>query len=528
MNLWLVVSVSLGFTVTCALTPAIIRMAKAGKLGQRLSDLHHTHKGYVPRVGGLALAAAFVVGELFVALVFPQERAATPGRNVVVLTSLAMFVLGFVDDLKPLGAKRKLLGQIVIALIAWNAGIAIEGFRLPFTEQTLQLHAWSALVTVLWLVGMTNLVNLIDGVDGVAGGISLMLMALLAYIGHEGGHFELLAAAMAGALLGFLWFNFPPARIYLGDGGAYFLGFQIGLFSLVNSHKGTIFAALVAPLFVLALPIVDTALAILRRGLQGLPIFRADSRHIHHRLLTQGFSRRQVVFWIYGISLVFLAMGLVAFWSRGKLVPVLLGLGVLILLICAGQLRFSREWFSVGRVVGNSLEMRHEIQYALCLTRWLALEGGRSASVQSLWEELVFSAKKMGFTAVRLKLADGEQVWQSETPHLTSLFRHPLQGGRLGTLELRAPLIVHQLSGKDADPAIVDDSGERLYEILSELLAEGWMKAAAKWQGEAKTALRFDSSVAHGRRRMFPFALSSARSQDLPASLSQPSRHAKV
>src|SRR5205814_1774182 len=106
----------------------------------------------------------------------------------------------------------------------------------------------------------------------------------------------------------------------------------IGLFSLVNSHKGTIFAALVAPLFVLALPIVDTGLAILRRGLRGLPIFRPDRRHLHHRLLGIGFSRRKAVLWFYAITLVFLVMGLAAYWSRGELVPILVGLATLVLL----------------------------------------------------------------------------------------------------------------------------------------------------------------------------------------------------
>jgi UDP-GlcNAc:undecaprenyl-phosphate GlcNAc-1-phosphate transferase len=147
---------------------------------------------------------------------------------------------------------------------------------IPFSATIIDLGNWGILITVLWLVGMTNLINLIDGADGLAGGICLMLMVLLAYVGHESGSFELLVSGMAGALLAFLWFNFPPARIYLGDGGAYFLGFQIGLLAILSSHKGTVLAALVAPLFVLALPIIDTALAILRRGLRGLPIFRPD------------------------------------------------------------------------------------------------------------------------------------------------------------------------------------------------------------------------------------------------------------
>ena len=211
-----------------------------------------------------------------------------------------MFALGFWDDLKPLGAKRKLLGQIAIALTVCAFGMGIQKFKIPFTSTILDLGGWGVLLTVLWLVGMTNLINLIDGVDGLAGGICLMLMGLLAYVGHDSGGFECLVSGMAGALIGFLWFNFPPARVYLGDSGAYFLGFQIGLFALINSHKGTVLAAMVAPLFVLALPILDTSLAILRRGLRGLPIFRADKRHLHHHLLHMGLSRRRVVFYFYG------------------------------------------------------------------------------------------------------------------------------------------------------------------------------------------------------------------------------------
>src|SRR5204862_6919984 len=151
---------------------------------------------------------------------------------------------------------------------------------------------------------MTNLISLVDGVDGLAGGICLMLMALLSYVGHVNGSFVLLTAGMAGALLGFLRFNFPPARIYMGDGGAYFLGFQIGVFSIASSQKGAIFGALAAPLFVLALPILDVALAILRRGFRGLPIFRPDRSHIHHRLIGMGLSRRKVVVSIYALTLV--------------------------------------------------------------------------------------------------------------------------------------------------------------------------------------------------------------------------------
>src|SRR5262249_24051207 len=189
-------------------------------------------------------------------LLFPQ-LGNTREQLVVLGTSLAMFGLGLRDDLKPLGAKRKLLGQVLIAVVVCCFGIGITNFKIPFSGEIVSLGSWGVLLTILWLVGMTNLINLIDGVDGLAGGISLMLMALLAYVGHQNGVFDLLARGMAGALLPSLGSNFPPARIYLGDSGAYFLGFQIGLLALVSSHKGTVVAALVTPLFVLALPIVD-------------------------------------------------------------------------------------------------------------------------------------------------------------------------------------------------------------------------------------------------------------------------------
>ena len=146
---------------------------------------------------------------------------------------------------------------------------------------------------------MTNLVNLIDGIDGLAAGICLMLTVLLMDPQASGTAIPLMVCGVAGSLLGFLVFNFPPAKIYMGDGGAYFLGFPIGELTISNSHKGTVAAALVAPLFVLALPILDVSLAIMRRGLKGLPLFRADRRHIHHRLLEMGLSRRRAVIAMY-------------------------------------------------------------------------------------------------------------------------------------------------------------------------------------------------------------------------------------
>src|SRR5207247_2811996 len=161
-------------------------------------------------------------------------------------------------------------------------------------------------------------------IDALAGGISLMLMCLMAYVSFHGSTFLfLLAFWMAGALLAFLRFNFPPARIYMGDVGAYFLGFLLGSMTIASSNKGAVAAALVAPLMALGLPIIDTSLAIVRRGLKGLPIFRPDRKHIHHFLIKAGWSRRRAVLTLYVVSLVFLVMAVGLFSSEGHLIPVL-------------------------------------------------------------------------------------------------------------------------------------------------------------------------------------------------------------
>lgn len=459
------------------LMPLIIRHASLIEGRGRGRDLHHTHSTPIPRLGGLALAGAYVLLHLvLLSSSAPSEFVVDP--TVALLSSLSMFALGFWDDVRALGAKKKLVGQIIIASAVWFSGVGIQQFSLPGDESLVLPRVWSAVFTVAWLVGMTNLINIIDGVDGVAGGICFMLMLLTTYVGR--GHFYLcvISAGMAGALLAFLRYNFPPARVYLGDGGAYFLGFLIGLFSLANSQKGTIAAALIAPLFVLALPIVDTGIAILRRGLRGLPIFRPDKRHIHHRLLLSGLSRREVVLSIYTLTAVFMALGLVAFWSSAKLIPVLIGVAMLILLIVAGNVKFSREWFAVGRVVGNSIEMRQEIRYALAMVRWLELEGQRCRSVGELSECLLFCARRLGFTSALIK-AQGEEFAMGAPTHSQEC--HTI------TVELTCPIpaqltLVAPRRAPDAEnlrfvPTVND---ENVFEILSELLAEGWMRAARR------------------------------------------------
>lgn len=455
---------AIGFIVCLFVIPEILtRLAPA--VASR-KELHQTHQAPVPRFGGLALAVAFVcVTAASYALVPPQ-----PGHRRVVLglASLAMFGLGFWDDLKALGAKKKLLGQILIALAAFWFGLRVDTFKNPLTGVVHELGGWSVFATVFWLVAMTNLINLIDGIDGLAGGISLMLMGLLVYVGMHGQLFSLcIAVGMAGALIAFLYFNFPPAKIYLGDGGAYFLGFLIGALTIENSNKGTIAAALIAPIFALALPILDTSFSILRRGLKGLPLFRPDRRHIHHRLLHQGWSRRRTVLTLYAVSLVFLALAFVVFWSDGRLTPILFGLGFVLVLIVAPSIGLIRNWLTVGRALGNSLEMRREIQYALLLRNWLEMEAERTESLAALWDDFTFVARKLGFTEITLTHRDARCSWtgvDEESPLRSA--RHELHiTGETVLLDVFAPKAMH----------------EERFQILHELAAEMWQHAAQRW-----------------------------------------------
>lgn len=496
-------------SITAALIPLIRICAIARALGNDAREFHQTHNRPVPRLGGLAIAVAFVVAWIVDTLVSAPTPETQHVRWVILGSALAMFVLGFWDDLLPIGARKKFLWQVLIALGVCAMGLGVELFKNPFTGEIYNVHWAGWILTVLWLVGMTNLINLIDGIDGLAGGVSLMLMVLLAVMAASTHGYPLMIAGVAGAIVGFLFFNFPPARIYMGDGGAYLLGFLIGILSLVQSHKGTVAAALIAPLVVLALPILDVTVAIGRRGLRGLPIFRPDRRHLHHRLLQSGFSHRRVVLILYGFTLMCLVIGFGVFWSEGRLAPLALGGVCFVMLVAAQTFGFNREWFSVGRVLGNSLDMRRESQYALALARWLELEGERAATVEGLWTDFTFLAGKLGFNRVRLSLPDGSRVWESPRPELpepTLSSKHELGATGEMSMEFTAP---------------ASAMSDRMFEHLCELTMEAWVKAAMRWKKVNDSSLAFSARAADASPGRPPLSvlIPATKPQDLGSSI---------
>lgn len=481
----MLISGIVGLTVSWSLIPLIQKLAAQRTEAPTDRSFHHTHTTPIPRFGGVAMAAAFVVLVLVIGALNGFTSVFRPAHLGMVIGSLAMFALGLRDDFKPLGAKFKLLAQVLVALIVYYCGVQIAQFKNPFTGEVYHLGVWSVIPTVFWLVALTNLINLIDGIDGLAGGIALMLMCLLACFGFSSDPFAMgLTVGMAGAIVGFLRFNFPPARIYMGDGGAYFLGFLIAALTITSSRKGTVAAALIAPIFALALPIADVMLAILRRGLKGLPIFRPDRKHIHHKLVEFGFSRRGAVLVLYGLSLVFLLLAFVVFWSRGQLAPILFGAMFLIFFVSARLFGFVKDWNAVGKELGVSFGLRKETRYALALCQWLEMEAERCETLQELWTTYLFITRKLGLSQVKLLLDSGRTVSREQLIHRQATDyhrnRHEMPLANIKAIEF----------GSESSAM-----SPHLFEHLTELAAEGWMKAVKRWQAVNQVPVVFEPAM---------------------------------
>jgi len=474
----------LGFLSCWGVIQLILKTVKKGGYASPGRDFHHLHKMPIPRLGGVALVIAFALVAIAIYFLGSLSEASTKTLAVIFFSSLAMFGLGFWDDLRPLGARTKLLAQIAIAAAAYDGSIRIDIFKSPLTQGNFDLGALSFFATVLWLVSLTNLINLIDGIDGLAGGICLMLMFLLANLGMGDslGISMLLAIGVAGALVGFLKFNYPPAKIYMGDGGAYFLGFLIGLLSIVSSNKGTVAAALIAPAFALAFPIVDVSLAVLRRALRGLPIFRPDRKHIHHHLITLGVSRERTLLNLYTVSLLCLFLAFGEFYLQGRMLPLYCGLLFLVLLIAGHLSGFTKDWFRVSSQLGKSLALRKETQYALALNRWIILEVERRVPADEIWQDYQLVVKKLGFSKLKLSLPDGSSnTWQVDA---------------LNKNESELQHTVHEMSDGTVIELFADKTlmSESQFDLLGDLAAEAWYKIAAKWRTIHGVPIHFHSS----------------------------------
>ena len=316
--------------LSLVLTPWVIRLAHAiGALDQ--PNERKAHSQPMPRIGGVAVFASFFVSlGLFLAfdpyLAFPRWIVGAQGLMLMVALALVA-LLGVWDDLKSLKPTQKFAVQLFLSSAVYFAGFRISGITHPFNPGLLNLGVFDYLVTVLWIVGVTNAINLIDGLDGLASGVSAIAALTIVPIAilHGEPGTAVIALILTGAVLGFLRYNFNPAKIFLGDSGSLFLGFMLAILSTQSSTKSSTAFSILVPILALGLPIMDTLLSMVRRLLRSfLPnnsaptkglrvlasLFHPDRGHIHHRLLARGLSHKNVVLTLYVVSCV---LGTVAF-----------------------------------------------------------------------------------------------------------------------------------------------------------------------------------------------------------------------
>jgi UDP-GlcNAc:undecaprenyl-phosphate GlcNAc-1-phosphate transferase len=266
------------------------------------------HKRPMVRLGGVSIFAGTILALLTVwctggfAGLSPDKEYEIWG---VTLGGLAFFLIGFADDLFTLPALTRLVMQLAVAGMAWQAGVQIKFLTIPFLG-LVSLQPWtSLLITVVWLVGMANAINMIDGLDGLAAGVSgiaaVVMMIVCLFMNQPAA--ALIAAALAGGALGFLRYNFNPAQIFMGDGGAYFMGFTLAGVGVIGLVKGVTTVAVLLPYLILAVPILDISAVVVDRLSRGRSPFAADKRHLHHRLLQAGLSQRLAVLFIYSLTL---------------------------------------------------------------------------------------------------------------------------------------------------------------------------------------------------------------------------------
>lgn len=305
------------FTAVLLLTPVVQGLAQRYGIMDYPNE-RKVHKEPIPRMGGVGIYLGFLFGLVLGLLLlyhWLQSAYQIKGMKylwVVLVATLGFFGLGILDDIYKLSAKKKFLVQIIIALFVIACGIKISFLHLPFFG-VVYFHPWvGVVITLLWIAGVTNALNLTDGLDGLLSGIVAISGFTFFIAGFLKGQYLicLLMAPVIGAAMGFLPFNFHPAKIFMGDCGSLFLGGLFAVSSVVGAVKSTATIILLVPILILAYPILDTAIAIFRRIRKGVSPFHPDRGHLHHRLLTFGWSQSKAVLVLYLINLIF---GAVAF-----------------------------------------------------------------------------------------------------------------------------------------------------------------------------------------------------------------------
>lgn len=398
------------FLLAFIFTPVCRRFAVARGWMDLPDKDRKRHPVPVPRIGGVPIVLAYAGAFAFVVLMgipgVAANEMSSPSALKLVPAAVVIFLTGLIDDIYGMPAGRKLIGQILAAVLACLGGIQITALvSFPLGDVV------GPIVTVVWLVACSNAFNLIDGVDGLASGLGFLATVTVLVAGLLYGDWGLVVATapLAGALLGFLLFNFNPASIFLGDAGSLWVGFMLGCYGVIWSQKSATLLGLIAPMMALCVPLLDTALSILRRFLRRQPIFSADHGHIHHRLLDRGLTPRRVALMLYAASGVAACLSILYSTERGS------STGLAIVLFClsigVGVYYLGYQEFNIAVRAFRQISIRNRVWSQISM-RSYEDSINRAGSVEDCWDIVTKACRELGFSRVEFQC--GQQRFQED------------------------------------------------------------------------------------------------------------------
>jgi UDP-GlcNAc:undecaprenyl-phosphate GlcNAc-1-phosphate transferase len=355
------VTYTLAFFISLLLSLILVPIIRDISIKYRILDdpnrsTRTIHQRLIPRTGGIGIIIAFITP--LIGLFFVQSGVGSVFTSdfkmavSLIAGGIMIAAIGLVDDLRGIRARNKFLLQSVVAIFSYIMGFQIKSLSLPFIG-VVEMGVFAPLITLLWIVGIVNAINLIDGIDGLAAGVAFFVCATNFIFGFASNNIIicLLSAALGGALLGFLYYNFNPASIFMGDTGSMFIGYILATSSLWSSMKKGTTVALLIPIISLGLPIMDTFVAMFRRFILKRPIFSPDKGHIHHRLLKKGYSQKKTVLILYSISIFFALVAIFSYFGDS----IQVGIALLVLMITT---------IGIVRFIGGFAYIKYALSYS--------------------------------------------------------------------------------------------------------------------------------------------------------------------
>lgn len=321
-----IIAVVIPIIINLILTPILLKIAHNYRWYDEI-DHRKIHTGNIPRIGGMGIAFSFastiIIIKFFQTSFSPDITGFIPVSVfwAVVLGSIIINLIGLLDDFSNLRPLYKLIGQFAAAIVVVISGRYFSEFYIPFFDITIELGIFSYFLTIIWIVGITNAINLIDGMDGLSGGVTSIIIFFMAFSALISNNLtqSMLLFMLFGSVISFVIFNFPPAKLFMGDSGSLFLGFFLACMPLYTFTKELSAYSLILSISFLLIPIIDTLSAIIRRKIRGVPFHSPDMDHIHHKLLKIGLSTKKVLLVFYFFTIIFSFVPFIYIYTRNIL-----------------------------------------------------------------------------------------------------------------------------------------------------------------------------------------------------------------